>query len=183
MHYGGAESLQGRRITAGGAEKSRHCTFFNTVNLPSKELRFDHRGAKLRPWGRRFDQGSAEFVFCPGRHITSLRPCPDHMHFITFKFQTAIEVHKHSSTNFEVGHTVAKSKVALKRFMFLCELELKKHSRRDILWQRKQYSKSQIKQLWTVFSLRKIYTEQTLVLVRMQLHNLVDTQLVKRFKQ
>jgi len=28
-------------------------TFFNTVNLPSKELRFDHWGAKLRPWGRR----------------------------------------------------------------------------------------------------------------------------------
>ena len=62
IHYGGAESLQGRRIIAGGAElllkapKSPNnvtSTFFNTVNLPSKELGFDHRGAKLRPWGRR----------------------------------------------------------------------------------------------------------------------------------
>jgi len=25
IHYGGAESLQGRRITAGGAEKSQQC--------------------------------------------------------------------------------------------------------------------------------------------------------------
>jgi len=50
-------------------------TFFNTVNLPSKELRFAHGGAKLRPWGRRFDHGGAEFVFFPGRHLTSLRPC------------------------------------------------------------------------------------------------------------
>jgi len=41
-------------------------TFFNTVNLPSKELRFDDRDAKRRPWG---------LVFCPGRHLTSLRPC------------------------------------------------------------------------------------------------------------
>jgi len=49
-------------------------TFLYTVNLPSKELRFDHRDAKLRPWGRRSDQGGAEFVFCPGRHATSLRP-------------------------------------------------------------------------------------------------------------
>jgi len=48
--------------------------FFNTVNLPSKELRFDHRGAKLRSWGRRFDQKGAEFVFCRGCHLTSLRP-------------------------------------------------------------------------------------------------------------
>ena len=50
-------------------------TFFNTINLPSKELGFDHRGAKLRPWGHRFDQGGAEFVFCPGRHLTSLHSC------------------------------------------------------------------------------------------------------------
>jgi len=27
-------------------------TFFNTVKLPSKELRLDHGGAKLRSWGR-----------------------------------------------------------------------------------------------------------------------------------
>ena len=28
-------------------------SFFNTVNLPSKELGFDHGGAKRRPWGCR----------------------------------------------------------------------------------------------------------------------------------
>jgi len=44
-------------------------TFFNTVNLPSKELRFDHGDAKPRPWGRRFDHGGAKLVFCPGRHL------------------------------------------------------------------------------------------------------------------
>jgi len=31
---------------------------------------------------------------------------------------------------------------------FWCELELKNHSRRDILWQRKQYSESQFRLLW-----------------------------------
>ena len=40
-------------------------TFFNTVNLPSKELRFDHRGAKPRPWARRFDQGAPNLLFAP----------------------------------------------------------------------------------------------------------------------
>ena len=33
-----------------------------------------------------------------------------------------------------------------------------------------------------MFPLRKFYTEQTFVLVRMQLRNHVDTQTVKRFK-
>ena len=77
IHYGGVESLQGRSELLLEAPKSPNnvtSTFFNTVNLPSKELRFDHRGAKLRPWRRRFDQRGAEFVFCPGRHLTSLRP-------------------------------------------------------------------------------------------------------------
>jgi len=69
----GANSLWRRWITARAPEllleapKSPNNvtgTFFNTANLPSKELRFDHRGAKLRPWGRRFDQGDVEFVFC-----------------------------------------------------------------------------------------------------------------------
>jgi len=35
-------------------------TFFNTVHPLPKDLRFQHRGAKLAP--------------CPGRHLTSLRP-------------------------------------------------------------------------------------------------------------
>jgi len=36
-------------------------TFFNTVHLLPKDLRFEHGGAKLAP--------------CPGRCLTSLRPC------------------------------------------------------------------------------------------------------------
>jgi len=53
----------GHRITVAGAEKSQQCTsaFFNTVNLLPKDLGFEHGGAKL--------------VFCPERHLTSLRPC------------------------------------------------------------------------------------------------------------
>ena len=37
------------------------CTFFKTVHLLPKDLRFEHGGAKL--------------VSCPRRHLTSLRPC------------------------------------------------------------------------------------------------------------
>ena len=37
------------------------CTFFKTVHLLPKDLRFEHGGAKL--------------VSCPKRHLTSLRPC------------------------------------------------------------------------------------------------------------
>jgi len=69
-HCRGAELL----LEAPKSPNNVTSTFFNTVNLPSKELRIDHGGAKLRPWGRRFDQGGAEFVFCPGRHLTLLRP-------------------------------------------------------------------------------------------------------------
>ena len=36
-------------------------TFFNTVNLLPKDLRFKHGGTKL--------------VSCPGHYLTSLRPC------------------------------------------------------------------------------------------------------------
>jgi len=36
-------------------------TFFNTVHLLPKDLRFEHADAKL--------------VSCPGRHLTSVRPC------------------------------------------------------------------------------------------------------------
>jgi len=36
-------------------------TFFNTVHLLPKDPRFEHGGAKL--------------VSCPGRHLTSSRPC------------------------------------------------------------------------------------------------------------
>ena len=81
IHYGGAESLRGRRITDGGAEKSQQCHkyFLQYSKFAFKRSQAYHRGAKLRPWGRRFDQGGAEFVFCPGRHLTSLRPwCQQH---------------------------------------------------------------------------------------------------------
>jgi len=36
-------------------------TFFNTVYLVPEDLRFEYGGAKL--------------AFCPGHHLTSLRPC------------------------------------------------------------------------------------------------------------
>ena len=55
-HYGSTEWLR-------GAPKSPNnvtSTFFNTVHLLWKELRFEHGGAKL--------------ASCPGRHLTSLRP-------------------------------------------------------------------------------------------------------------
>ena len=76
IRYGGAESLQGRRISAEAAESPNNVTstFFNTANLLSNELRFHYGGAKLRLWGRWFDHGGAKLVFCPGRHLTSLRP-------------------------------------------------------------------------------------------------------------
>jgi len=53
----------GRRITARAPKSPQNVTstFFNTVNLLPKELRFEYAGAK--------------FASCPGRHITSLRPC------------------------------------------------------------------------------------------------------------
>jgi len=47
-----------------GAKKSPEnvtSTCFNTVHLLLKDLRFEHGGAKL--------------ASCPGRHLTSLRPC------------------------------------------------------------------------------------------------------------
>jgi len=48
----------------GGGQKSPNnvtSTFFNTVYLLPKNLRFEHGGTKL--------------VSCPGRHPTSLLPC------------------------------------------------------------------------------------------------------------
>jgi len=74
----------GRRVTmgapnhcgppngCGGAPKSPNnvtSTFFNTVHLLPKGLRFEH--------------GSAKVASCPGRHITSLRPYPIILVFIT----------------------------------------------------------------------------------------------------
>jgi len=56
-NYPGAESLR-------GAPKSPNnviSTFFNTVHLLPKDLRFEH--------------GSTKLASCPGRHLTSLRPC------------------------------------------------------------------------------------------------------------
>ena len=57
MSRGVTRGVQGGHNSP-GAEKSQQCHkhFFTTVNF-----RFEHRGAKL--------------AFCPGRHLTSLRPC------------------------------------------------------------------------------------------------------------
>jgi len=59
----GAEWLWGCRITAGSDEKSQNVTrtFFNRVHLLPTGLRFEYVGTK--------------FASCPGRHLTSLRPC------------------------------------------------------------------------------------------------------------
>ena len=52
----------GRQITTEAPKSPNNVrsTFFNTVNLLPKELRFEHGGAKL--------------ASCPRRHLTSLRP-------------------------------------------------------------------------------------------------------------
>ena len=52
----------GRRIAMGTPKSPNNVTntFFNTVYLLPKDLRFEHGGAKLASW--------------PGRHLTSLRP-------------------------------------------------------------------------------------------------------------
>jgi len=48
-HYGDAESLWGRRITAGSLKRSSNVasTFFNTVHLFSKDFRFEHGAPNL----------------------------------------------------------------------------------------------------------------------------------------
>jgi len=67
---GKGAQLPGRRITATGAENPNSITsalfnvtrtFFNTIHLLPKNLKFEHGGAKV--------------ASCPGRHLTSLRPC------------------------------------------------------------------------------------------------------------
>jgi len=40
--------------------------FFNTVNLLSKDLRFHHGGAKLRPWGFGSTTGAPNLFIAPG---------------------------------------------------------------------------------------------------------------------
>ena len=58
----GPKSLWGLRMTAGvqASPNNVTSTFFNTVNLLPKEIRFERRGAKL--------------ASCSGHHLTSLRP-------------------------------------------------------------------------------------------------------------
>jgi len=57
------EKCPGRRITGGHRKKPNNLasTFFKTVHLFLEDVRFEHGGAK--------------FVSCPGRHLTSVRPC------------------------------------------------------------------------------------------------------------
>jgi len=63
---GGArrEQFPGWRITMGAPKSPSNVTsiLFKTVHLLPTDLRFEHGGAKL--------------ASCPGRHLTSLRPCP-----------------------------------------------------------------------------------------------------------
>jgi len=59
----GAKSRWERRMTAGASKSPNNVTsiFFNAVHLLPKDLRFEHWCAKV--------------ASCPGRHLTSLRPC------------------------------------------------------------------------------------------------------------
>jgi len=48
-HYGGTEQCDGRGMTAGPPKSPNNVisTFFNTVHLLSKDLRFEHGDAKI----------------------------------------------------------------------------------------------------------------------------------------
>jgi len=69
IQYGGAESLQGRRITAGGAEKSQQChkyflqyskfAFERIPDLTIGAPNFDHGGAGST-------RGASNLFFAPG---------------------------------------------------------------------------------------------------------------------
>jgi len=69
-HCRGAELL----LKAPKSPNNVTSTFFNTINLPSKKLRFDHRGAKLRPLGRRFPRGR-RICFLPRAPSNLVTPC------------------------------------------------------------------------------------------------------------
>ena len=59
---GRGAQFPGRRIPMGAPKSPNNVTstFFNTVHLVPKDLRFEHGGVKL--------------ASCPGRHLSSLRP-------------------------------------------------------------------------------------------------------------
>jgi len=61
--FPGANSLWGLCITAGGAENSQQC---HKYFLQYSKFVFER--TQVRPRGR-------QTYFCPGRHLTSLRPC------------------------------------------------------------------------------------------------------------
>jgi len=58
----GSESLWGAKSLRGAPKSTNNVTntFFDTVHLLPKDLRFEHEGAKL--------------ASCPGRHLALLRP-------------------------------------------------------------------------------------------------------------
>jgi len=62
IHYGGAESMRGRLITAGGAEKSQQCHKFFL-----QYCKFAFERTKIRPWG-------AKLVFSPRAPFNLVTP-------------------------------------------------------------------------------------------------------------
>jgi len=62
INYGGAESLRGRRITAGAAEKSQQChKYFLQCS------KFAIERAQVPPWGRQTsNMGAPNVLFAPG---------------------------------------------------------------------------------------------------------------------
>ena len=63
-HYGAPNHYGGRRMVAGGAEKSQQCHKYlppySSLHLLPKHLSFEHGGAKL--------------ASCPGRYLKPLHP-------------------------------------------------------------------------------------------------------------
>ena len=70
--FPGAESLWGVDSLRWASKNHNNVasTYFNTVYMHPKDIRFEHGGAKL--------------AFCPGRHLTSLRPWNQHLSFEVF---------------------------------------------------------------------------------------------------
>ena len=64
-HYVWANNYGWRRMTAGSAERSQQChkCYLQNSTFASERPQVEHGVVKL--------------VYCPGRHLTSLRPCPN----------------------------------------------------------------------------------------------------------
>jgi len=104
-HCGGAELLR----EAPKSPNNVTSTFFNTVNLLSKELRFDHGGAKL--------------VFCSGHHVTSLRPCLQGTDF----WCNSKESYQRCRNHYEITYLMSELPLALLTVLFVFFFSISNH--------------------------------------------------------